>query len=387
MVQAANPHAHRLQAIDEAALTPLVRKALDRPAASITNWDCQPVSGGVGGARFDTFIYRFTGQADDQGVCLPWSLILKILTARTGEQPADPQYWRREAELYRSGLLNDLPGSFFAPRCFDVIEYPGEACWLWLEELRDEIGPSWPLEHYGVAARHLGQFNGAYLAGRPLPSESWLSSGWFRKMAAQAAPNIPQVYNALTVPLLKAVLPSDAGDQCSRFWSGRDRFMDALDRLPHTFCHLDAFRRNLIARRGPDNVYQTAAIDWAYAGLSAVGAEIAVAILVALLFVEVEAKDAAEFDKVIFNGYLTGLAEAGWHGQPTMVRLGYTASVAAKYFETINTLPVLADEQTRVEMAQGLGRSVQDLAKQAAETFRFAHRMADEARGLMSQLD
>jgi hypothetical protein len=271
---------------------------------TVVNWDYQPVSGGVGGARFDTFIYRFTGQADDHGVHVSWSLILKILTARTGEQPADPQYWRREAELYRSGLLNDLPGSFFAPRCFDVMEYPGEACWLWLEELRDEVGAAWPLEHHGVAARHLGQFNGAYVAGRSLPSESWLSSGWFRKMAAQVAPNVPQVQSALAHPLLKEVLPSDAGDQYARLLSERDRFMDILDSLPQTFCHLDAFRRNLIGRRSGDSGCQTAGIDWAFAGLSAVGTDIAVAILVGLLFFEVEAEDAAEVDVVIFDGYL-----------------------------------------------------------------------------------
>jgi hypothetical protein len=29
--------------------------------------------------------------------------------------------------------------------------------------------PDWPLERYGLAARHLGQFNGRYLTGTPLP--------------------------------------------------------------------------------------------------------------------------------------------------------------------------------------------------------------------------
>jgi hypothetical protein len=51
---------------------------------------------------------------------------------------------------------------------------------MWLEEVLEQIGQQWPLEQYGVVARHLGQFNGAYLVDGLLPNWPWLSLGWLR---------------------------------------------------------------------------------------------------------------------------------------------------------------------------------------------------------------
>ena len=92
---------------------------------------------------------------------MEWSLILKVLYPPADRgQPTDFDYWRREAHAFESGLLNGLSGGLMAPRCFGVVDQPDEACWIWMEDVRDCFGASWPLEHYGVAARHLGQFNG-----------------------------------------------------------------------------------------------------------------------------------------------------------------------------------------------------------------------------------
>jgi len=44
-------------------------------------------------------------------------LILKVLQARPDEQPSDSHYWKREAEVYRSGWLPQLSGGLVAPRC------------------------------------------------------------------------------------------------------------------------------------------------------------------------------------------------------------------------------------------------------------------------------
>ena len=38
--------------------------------------------------------------------------------------------------------------------------------------------------------------------------------------------------------------------------------------------------------------------------------------------------DARKLDQMVFDGYVEGLAEAGWHGDPRLVRLGYAASSA-----------------------------------------------------------
>ena len=48
--------------------------------------------------------------------------------------------------------------------------------------------------------------------------------------------------------LLRLALHWLAGIGAAPWWS-----LTALDRLPTTFCHQDAFRRNLLLRAGPDN--------------------------------------------------------------------------------------------------------------------------------------
>ena len=95
---------------------------------------------------------------------MPWSLILKAIGANPDVDvpPTDYRYWKREPLAYESGLLDELPGGCFAPRCFGSV-VADDGAWLWLEDVRDDLGPEWPFEHYGVVARHLGQLNGTYL--------------------------------------------------------------------------------------------------------------------------------------------------------------------------------------------------------------------------------
>jgi len=174
----------RLRAVDQTVLTPLVRRALDNENAVLIDWHYTPIEGGFGALHG---VYRWWGTAQSAGATRTWSLIFKATGApATGNQaPSALDYWQREALVYRAGLLDDLRAGLVAPRCFAVVEQPGEGVWIWLEDIvpaedapLDEEGYAvWPFARYGLAARHLGQFNGAYLTGRPLPAAPWLSSG------------------------------------------------------------------------------------------------------------------------------------------------------------------------------------------------------------------
>jgi hypothetical protein len=140
-----------LPTIDQAALTPVLRRALDSETVQVVDWDCQPLQAGVGLA---SSVFRVSGQARDQGDTIPWSLILKVV--RLLPHADDPgnviYYWKREVLAYQTGLLDDLPGGLAAPACYGVVEQPGQGAWLWLEDVADACGPRWPLEQYGVAA-------------------------------------------------------------------------------------------------------------------------------------------------------------------------------------------------------------------------------------------
>jgi hypothetical protein len=356
-----DPEAQRLAAVDRATLTPLVRQALGREQAEVTGWACAPIYGGAGAGGS---IYRFSGTARDRREeDLPWSLILKAIHAIPQRRsPSAFNYWRREPEAYRSGLLYDLPGGMTAPRCYGVVEYADDACWLWLEEVEDRFG-AWPIEQYGVVARHLGQLNGAYLAGRPLPEAPWLSQKWMRSYIEPAAPIFDRLRGSLDHPLIRRLLPGDAADDLLACWENRERYLSAPERLPRTFCHLDAFRRNLFARQGPDGREETVAVDWSYSGIGAIGEDLVPLVGATLAFGEVGASQAQALDQIVFEGYLQGLHEAGWRGDPALARLGYLAGLRIRY--TLGglgeTLFIVFDERQHTGAEKVFGRPMAEI--------------------------
>ncbi len=171
------PELQQLASITTATLTPLVRGALDSETAEVIEWGHDPVAGGTG---FNAGIYRFSGTANVRGETARWSMILKSIRLIGGvvEEPADIRYWKCEPRAYESGLLEVLPGGLRAPRCFDVVESQDDCVWIWLEDIQEQSARDWSVDRYALAARHLGQINGAYLAGHPIPDEPWVSAGW-----------------------------------------------------------------------------------------------------------------------------------------------------------------------------------------------------------------
>jgi hypothetical protein len=373
-------------AIDRATLAPLVQSALNSETVDVIDWECTQLHGGLGAG---TAIYRFAGQGREQGQTVPWSLILKTLHPQIpADAPSAWNYYKREADAYRSGWLADLPGGLAAPRCFGVLEHPDGTCWIWLEDVRDEIGPHWPLEHYRVVARHAGQFNGVYLVDRPLPSWPWLSVGWMRQYVEQAAPALPLLRDSLDHPLVRRAWPGDAIDRFFRLWEERDLFLDALDRLPQTICHLDVFRRNLFACKMADGGDQTVAVDWAFAGRGAIGEELVPLIQASVAFYEVGPEKAQALEEIVFDGYFEGLRDAGWRGDPRQVRLGYAAA-SLRYRcggELGRFLPILLDESLHDIAQQTFGRSVGEVADFWAYVGHLFDGTIDEARALIDAL-
>src|SRR5512136_1328606 len=112
-----------MQDVEQAYLTNLVRKALDRPGLQVTEWKAEALHGGV---EWNSAVFRFRGQASDGVESLPWSLILKVVRpSEKASEPAGIWYWKREALAYQSGLLHTLPGgNVTAPACHLVDERP-----------------------------------------------------------------------------------------------------------------------------------------------------------------------------------------------------------------------------------------------------------------------
>jgi hypothetical protein len=318
-----------LPEFDQPTLTGLARRALGRDALDLINWQIHPLYGGSEGS---SRLYRVAGEGTDRGESIPWSLILKCVQSDTSRtDPGHWNYWKRELLAYRSGLLDDLPGKLIAPQCFDVVEQGDDRAWLWLEEISSEVSTPWPQETYSLAAQHLGRFNGAYLAGQPLPREPWLEPDWLRSYVNDYAPLIAQLPLLRESPLIRWVFPDATVTHLLQLYDERDGLLDALDGLPHTLCHRDAFPRNLFIRPGTDGSEHLAAIDWAFVGVGPIGQELAPLVVASVLFNDIAPTIAGRLEDHILSQYSEGLRATGVELDPQAVQFGYAASAALNY--------------------------------------------------------
>ena len=374
-----------LSGVDAATLAPMVRTLLGEPAAVVAEgWSCRPLGGG---ASEGIGLYRVSGSACVASAARPWALVCKVCAPANGTDPGAWDYPPRESLAYGSGLLAALPGGLAAPRCLAVEARPDGTTRLWLEAVADVRHGPWPRDRYALVARHLGRFNGAYLAGAPLPDRPWLSRGWLRDFVEPSGPALAELERLAGPggpPLLRRLYPPPVVAELSRLWRERERFLAALDRLPRTFCHHDAFRRNLLHRPGPAGE-DLVAVDWAYAGHGAVGEELGQLVVASLYFFEAAGIGPDDLAAACFAGYVAGLREAGWAGDERLARLGFAADAALR--TTVGLLrvivPLVAEPDRRPVAEDRFGRPLEDVVVAWAELWPFQLRLAEEARSLL----
>jgi len=373
--------------VDEVTLATVLRSAIGPDAQLAGSWHGHPLHGGFGGQG----LYRFAGEARTRAGVRPWSAVLKVCPPE--DEVSDPGAWdapRREALAYGSGFLDQLPGPLVAPRCLGLIDRPDGSVWLWLEEIVDECPGPWNIDHFNLAARHFGRFNGAYLAAGTLPNHAWFSRNWLRRyIEAEGVAAATIEVAADAPPLLRQCFPPPVTIRLRELWADRESYLTALDRLPQTICHLDAFRRNLFARRSADGQEQTVAIDWAFAGVGAVGAELTPLVQGSLDFLEVRDCAPRELAEAALAGYLTGLRESGWDGDERLARLGFLATAALLY--TVGTagltMAIVGDPTQYPVVELEMGCSMAEAVAAWAELSSFKFELAEEARRLSTQLN
>ena len=339
--------------LDSLQIEKPVALILGEPLARLENWQVEPLSGG-----FEMFnrLYRLSGQAHTPSGERPWSLVLKTIRydKSTDVNPQARQYWKREASFYRSALIADLACTFVPPRCYGV-DQDGEITLLWLEDIHESQPKPWTMQQYGEAARCLGCFNGSYLAGRSLPDVSWLSQRWLRFYVEESASMVHQLPELRKLSFFQSTYTELSDDFILEAWGRRSKFFDAIESLPQTYCHQDAFDGNLFLRRDPAGQRQVVGLDWAYTGIAAVGEEIAPLVIMAFTLPIAENSQLYE---TCLQGYLTGLAEAGYQADPRQVRF---CSLAAMFYRYLfgaflgEGWPVLRDERNHPMVAARFG--------------------------------
>ncbi len=316
---------HFLPDLLRTELTRQVQRVLQVQAAEVLESACMRLNGGF---EADSGVYLLAGNALVGNWVAPWSVVLKEVRATLYNQdPHGIQYWKREALLYKSGVLADLPGGLSAPKCYEVVETTSKTR-LWLEYLEDASPNEWKPETYLSVARRLGRFNGAYLANRSIPNLSFLATNWLSKYVERAAPSISFIRQNPRHPLVQQVLANANLHTLLAWWEERGKLLKILDSMPQTFCHQDAFCRNLFV-----SDQQTCAFDWSYCGPAPLGAELAPLVFASLGFSgkDLSLEEITGLDHLVFGSYLEGLREAGWQGSLHQVRLAYSLTLALRY--------------------------------------------------------
>jgi hypothetical protein len=366
--------------LDRARLTGVAAGALGHSVDALGDWAVAP----LGYTVFNPVsqgIFRVSGKALSGGASLPWSAVLKIcrapsdeeLTEATADQRSillDTLRWDREGAAYASGLLDRLPDGLAAPRCFGVDRHDG-TLWIWLEDVPDDAA-AWDVARYALAARHLGRLGGEYLAGRELPRHKWLSRGWIRSWSTYFSRTMPAILEADDIwaqPLVAELFDRDARDDLRRLWSVRERWWSALDRLPLTLSHLDAFRANLMSRTARDRV-ETVAIDWAFVGIAPVAADVAT-LVAASLFYHGDPQDPAEITAACLDATATGLRDVGHRLSPAEVERAYVVNVIGRWAFVISPLRAAGDPAREQKMEERLRRPFREIVRLIAERTRY----------------
>jgi Phosphotransferase enzyme family len=378
----------QLPTVDRATLLPLTQAATNCPNLQIDMWQTTLVS--QQGRRR---IVRFAGTGQEQGAPRAWSLILKVIQAPEGrddhdEDMSDWAYWPRESLLYEIGIPQTLVGGLRAPRCFGVVHPAPNLRWIWLEDLHDRYGGTWPLERYALAASHLGAFNGAYLMGVGLPRAPWLSDNGLRSRSAHAIADLarlrdPTLWNH---PLLRHGFPRPVYADLERLAGERERFLAVEARLPRTFCHLDAWHGNMAAVLDDTGADVTVLFDWALAGYGAPGAEISNIVWTSLLEFKLDMQEAERLEAAVMHSYLQGLADAGWHADSRLVRCAYLISSVLLFGLVPEAVDHGLNTDQHMTRERQYGWPIDQLVRQAAEVTYLLLRRAEELRSLLDSL-
>ncbi len=388
----------QLDEIDAGMLTPVVRQALSRDRATVVDWTYAPLTHGVINP-VTAGLYQFAGTARDGEERLPWSVILKVihwvdlsgtpLADGYMDEPSDWNYWKREALVFQSGILDAWKGDLVPVRCYAVAEQPDDSVWLWLEHVREPPGTTWTLERHILAARHFGQFNGAYCGDGPIPDHPWLCKRfmrqWIRTSLAFGAMDIATDPTFWEHPQVRRAFPTPIAGRVIDLLDDADRLLTHVEQQPQTLSHLDTHCVNLFARRGDRGQDQTVVIDWSFLGTAAVGEDLGMQISGNLYDLRVDPANARPYYEAALEAYVAGLRDAGWRGSPEVVRFASATAASLRLvpfgIEMLRELFDTAEEASWVDrLAKQQGSTVEETLPRWGQAITFLLDLADEAR-------
>lgn len=376
--------------LDASVLEPVVRNVLRRPGATVSAFDIRPIEySNVDPDR--RLLMRVTGEAVDAGGAAAWSVVLKAFrrpsdAGATVDEPTHYDYWAREPEFFASGLWTDIGPGLRSVRCHGIDRRAPDEVWIWLEALAESNPGHWPSDAFERAAEDLGRFAGSYVAGRPLPTESWLADT--RSVQVQYSILRPNMRDPILAALESP--PTTSRAAASAFGTTRDRavlrdaflqqieLLDAIDRSQRALCHNDTMAPNLFVGFTPSGGPDTKAIDWALVGVGPVGGDLGHLVAGSACFFRAASDALHELDRRTFEAYLAGMADVGAVVDANAIRLASLVTVLAQWSAVV-AIHLISALDPAEEWVEGFwDRPRQEVVQQFVPLLAFLTRRAEE---------
>ena len=242
-----------------------------------------------------------------------------------GTEPTDPYYWRREADIYASGLLDDPPVGIRAPRCLGVFDRDDGSVIIWLEDLQaGTLATQFDIAAHAQSIRRLGRWQ-ARLTNVALPQELE-DSGWMSTYVDRHAGDVDLLSDTAVVGGLRALVDPVLAERVLCIWNERELFLDWALTGPQTFAHHDLSPKNLFRLH-----HDIVVIDWAFATRDALGVDAGAYGINAAADFHLDPTQVAVANDQFATSFLDGLNDEGWADDATIVRRSLAASAAIKF--------------------------------------------------------
>ncbi|GAA2640339.1 hypothetical protein GCM10010399_87360 [Dactylosporangium fulvum] len=303
---------------------------------------------------------------------------------RGSHDPRNYRYWRREPLVYDAGLPEAyVTAGVELPERLGSFHRADGTVGLWLRDVSGDGGSGWSVGRTREHARRLG-----IAQGRCALDRSWLdgpvpySDGMLRDYLDTPEATSPDIEwerledaAAWRTPLMRAHFDDALREAVLRLCRERYDLVALGGHLPTTLCHHDLWPNNLFERDG-----RTVAIDWAFAGAGWIGGDIGNFVSDTALDLLRPSAELPALDAAVFAGYVDGLRESGWTGDPGEVRLGMCL-LAAKWTWLVPVMLKRAAGDDH-EVYGGRAADPDKLYRERAEVFRMLVSWAAEARTL-----
>ncbi len=196
-----------------------------------------------------------------------YSVVLK--TQKKWNRHGDADSWRREYDLYLSGLNKFFTDELRWPECY-YAQLHEDQTQLWMEYIEGVSGNKLTVDMCVQAAKALGQFQGKLHALKPtfIQSITNVSDVDYVKVEYMRYRSWDQVYDYIRSD--NCPLPNHLCNMLIHLDSHWDSIWNKINKLPIVFCHRDFWIANLLYSNN-----KLCLIDWDTAGWGFMGEDIA----------------------------------------------------------------------------------------------------------------